>query len=434
MLAHVEPSPMIYAALTRFFGMVADLFFQRRLLGGVVPAEGATLVVANHPNGVIDPVLVSRVAGRRVRFLAKEPLFRMPVLGCLLRQVQALPVYRAKDGHDTRANRDTFAAVYEALEAGEALCIFPEGISHSEPQLQPLKTGAARMVLGTDPEVAVRVVPVGLTYRDKTRFRSEVAVQIGEAVEVGPFRALYAEAPGEAVGALTSAIDAAIREVTVNLERWEDLPLLELAVKVWHGDDDPVTRLRALVSGQRRFEESEPRAVEGVRRRLEGLRSALGDLGLDDPEALDRTYRPSGVSRFVVRNLTALLVGLPAAFLGAVAYFVPYHLVKLPVALLRPPEDLVASVKFLASMLFFLVWQVLLMSWLVWHWQGLGVWLGLGLALCGVYTHHFLERRVEALRELTLLARLPSEGALRRALRDERDGIRSEIEALAERS
>ena len=122
----------MYTPITRFFGLVADLFFKRRHLGGEVPAQGATLVVGNHPNGIVDPIMVTRVAGRPVRFLAKEPLFRMPIIGFLLKRIRALPIYRAKDGHDTKANVDTFSAVYAALEAGEAVCLFPEGISHSE--------------------------------------------------------------------------------------------------------------------------------------------------------------------------------------------------------------------------------------------------------------------------------------------------------------
>ena len=322
----------MYAALAQFFGMVLDLFFRRRHLGGEVPGDGATIVVANHPNGIIDPLVVSRIAGREIRFLAKEPLFRMPVLGWLMRTVRALPVYRARDGHDTRANQDTFAAVFQALEAGEAVCIFPEGISHNEPELQPLKTGAARMALGTDPATPVRIVPVGLTYRDKSRFRGEVAAQIGAAVDVAPFRAQHADAPKAAVTALTQAIDDAVREVTVNLARWEDLPLLELAERLWPGEPDPVVRLRTFSAAQRTFEREDPEAIAALRIRLHDFANSLASLGLADPGALDRRYHPSGVGRFVGRNLFALVVGLPAALLGAVAYFVPYQLVRLTAA------------------------------------------------------------------------------------------------------
>lgn len=422
----------MYTAITGFFGLVADLFFKRRHLGGAIPREGATLVVGNHPNGIVDPIMVTRVAGRPVRFLAKEPLFRMPVIGFLLKRIRALPIYRAQDGHDTKANLDTFSAVYAALEAGEAVCLFPEGVSHDEPELQPLKTGAARMALGTAPDTVIRVVPVGMTYRDKSRFRGEVATQIGAPVEVAPFRARYAEAPKAGVAALTAAIDEAIREVTVNLATWEDLPLLELAERIWPGENDPVERLRNFSAAQQTFEREAPEVVERLRARLLDFDRSLRALGMTDPGALDYRYHVTGVGRFVLRNTLALLVGMPAALLGAVVYFVPYNLVRVTAALMKPKIDLVASVKLLAAILYFLVWQAGLTAGLLW-WLGPAAGLGAAvvLPLCGLYTHRFVEGRALALRELSLFVRLPSDAALRRALCEERDGIAAEIEALA---
>jgi hypothetical protein len=139
------------------------------------------------------------------------------------------------------------------------------------------------------------------------------------------------------------------------------------------------------------------------------------------------------VSRFVLRNTLALVIGMPAALLGAVAYFVPYQAVRLTAALMNPQIDLVASVKLLAAALYYIVWQTALTAGLVW-WLGLP---GLGvvalLPLCGLYTHRFIEGRALALRELSLFVRLPSEVALRRALREERDSIAADIEALAAR-
>lgn len=426
----------MYALLARLFGLAVDLFYRRRHLGGVVPAAGPCVVVANHPNALIDPILVMRVAGRRVRFLGKAPLFGMPIIGWLVRALDVLPVYRSKDGADTAANADTFRAVYAALAAGDCVCLFPEGISHDEPGLQPLKTGAARMALGAEAsrgfDLGVRVVPLGLDYRDKGTFRSEVAVQIGALLDARAYADAHAADPRAAARDLTDAIDEAIRAVTLNLDAWDDLPLLELAGAVWaRGDDDPALRLRLLADGHRTFLARDPAAVTALRQRLGALRQTLDRLGWS-PDDLDRAHRPTSVARFVTHNLIALLGGLPVALVGALAYVVPYQAVRVLVAVQRPSADVVATVKVLASLLFFPAWHLLLAVALV-LWLGPlpGFLLGVALPFAGLYTHHFLERRAEALREIGLFFRLPFQGRLRAALRAERDAIRAGIERLA---
>ena len=94
------------------------------------------------------------------------------------------PVYRRLDqGVDTSRNTETFAAVRAALADGDAVCIFPEGISHSTGRLEPLRTGAARMALAAEREGRPRaLVAVGLNFDRKTAFRSRVTVALRPAV------------------------------------------------------------------------------------------------------------------------------------------------------------------------------------------------------------------------------------------------------------
>ncbi len=141
------------------------------------------MYVGNHPNGLVDPGIVFVLSRRQVTFLAKEPLFRLPLLGAVLRGLGALPVFRKQDGDgDTSKNEGTLSAATNALVAGHAITIFPEGKSHSEPQLSALKTGAARIVLAAAEQGApVHLVPVGITYEAKHLFHSAVHVEVDEA-------------------------------------------------------------------------------------------------------------------------------------------------------------------------------------------------------------------------------------------------------------
>ena len=200
------------------------LFYRFEVRGPAPPGMGPLLLLANHPNSLVDPALVSAAAGRRVRFLAKAPLFAHPLVGWLVRGSGAIPVYRRQDDPTlSRRNVEMFAAVFSALSEGAAIGIFPEGLSHSQPSLADLKTGSARIALGFAARSGrqLAVVPTGLVFRDKGRFRSQAMAVHGEPI-VWTDLARCGDQDVEAVRELTRRIDAGLRQVTVNLESWED--------------------------------------------------------------------------------------------------------------------------------------------------------------------------------------------------------------------
>src|SRR5947209_3609662 len=172
------------------FGLVLRVFFRRIEVSGSahVPARGPVMFVLNHPNGLVDPAFLLCLAPRRVSFLAKAPLFRMPVIGYLVRALDSLPVYRRQDqGQDVARNRETFQAARKLLARGGTIAICPEGISHDEPGLQPIKTGTARIALGavsTSEALDLKIVPAGLYYTSKTTFRSAALLYFGKPIEV----------------------------------------------------------------------------------------------------------------------------------------------------------------------------------------------------------------------------------------------------------
>src|SRR5438552_9478390 len=188
------------ALLLPLLRVVLRIFFRRIEVSGTdsVPRVGPVIFVLNHPSGLIDPAFMLCLAPRRVSFLAKAPLFRMPVIGFFCRAFEAIPVHRRQDaGSDPSQNRETFDATRAVLARGGAIAIFPEGASHSDPKLRPLKTGAARIAFGAarglSESAPLRVVPAGLYYRAKHIFRSAALLYFGEPVAVAP----VALEPGE---------------------------------------------------------------------------------------------------------------------------------------------------------------------------------------------------------------------------------------------
>src|SRR5580700_6216397 len=151
--------------LIRIFFREVEVEGADRLAPGV-----PTVLVANHLNGLVDGLLLMATLRRFPRFLGKSTLFKIAPLWPLLKLAGVVPVYRAKDGLATSRNDSTFRTCRRMLARGGLVALFPEGISHDEPELQPLRTGAARIALGAavdEGTEGVVVQPVGIVYDEK---------------------------------------------------------------------------------------------------------------------------------------------------------------------------------------------------------------------------------------------------------------------------
>lgn len=428
----------MYRVLTWAFGFAIHRFYRRKHLGGSVPDHGPVLLVANHPNALIDPAVVTQLSNRPICFLAFAPLFEMPVLGWIARSLHAVPVYRAKDGFDTKQNQDTFVAVRQALLQKKVVCIFPEGKSHNEPELQPLKTGAARMVLETEAEtgfeLGVNVVPVGLTYSEKSRYRSRLATQIGIPISSQPHRKTYRQDAWSSVLQLTDEIDVGIRQVTLNLQRWEDLPLLSLAEKVWQGNHQSrFARLQALAQGDRIFSQQDPERLQGLRLRVSRFNERLNHLGMR-VDHLDARYNILKVVWFILRNLLIVMIGLPLTLVGAGIYYLPYRLAGWMASRFRPPVEFIATYKLLSALVLLLAWHFIfcISIGFLWSWPTAGLAF-LILPVCGLISPLFLEYARATWLETRVFLTAPFTPSLRKRLRAERDAIADRINDLAKR-
>ena len=214
-------------ALVRGAARIAVVVFFREVSVEELPrlrtARGPRLVVAHHVNSLVDPLLIFAFIPGRPRFLAKSTLWRHPLIAPLVILSDALPVYRHQDGVDVARNMDTFARAREILGQGGTVALFPEGRSHSEPRPLPLKTGAARIALhaiGDGHAAGLRVIPIGVVYEDKGRFRSRVVLRVGEPIDPGPEAATYATEGRSAVRKLTDRIAAGLAEATPRGLTW----------------------------------------------------------------------------------------------------------------------------------------------------------------------------------------------------------------------
>ncbi len=425
---------MFYRFARAVLRVALRLFYRIRVSGPAADLDGPVIFVGNHPNGLIDPSLIYVLTPRQVTFLAKAPLFEIPVIAQLARGMGALPVYRRQDDPSQMGkNQGTLDACVEALVAGRAVTLFPEGKSHSEPQLADLKTGCARIALRAAVRGArVRIVPIGLTYQQKHRFRSEVLLEVGSALEVD--RPADAE-DHDAARALTERIAGALRAVTLNLERWEDLPVIQTAEQLYalrHGEAaaDP-GRMRRFSRGVEILREEQPERFQALRRETMSFRRRL-ELVRAAPADLQVVYRRGPVYGFVARNLAALALGLPLFLLGIALFAVPFQLPRLLVAAVRPDRDRVATVKLVCMMLLAPLWLGGLTAAAAWHWGApAAVYTALLTFPLALFTRYFYERRRSALRDTLTFLVLARRSSLRARLLVEGERLASEIEQLA---
>jgi len=356
----MQPSPIV-----RFLARVTCRLFYRVDCVGAPPVSGAAMLLPNHANALLDPAVIWATAGRDVRFLAKSTLFDGP-LRPLVAGSGAIPVYRKLDqGVDVSKNTETFAAVDAALAAGDAVCIFPEGVSHSTGRLVPLRTGAARMALSAERAgTRVAMVPVGLNFERKTAFRSRVTVVYGQAFACGDLS--DATAHPEAVRALTDRIAARMRRLLIEAESKTDVAIVDRVDRIYaaargRGGDpqERIERRRIIAAGIERLRAADPRRYDELLLRLRRYHERLQRFGLRDRH-LDWTVSSGDATRFALREILAALVLLPLAAAALIMFAVPYRLTGYGARSFTKEPDVAATAKVVGGFLIYAAWLLAL--------------------------------------------------------------------------
>ena len=378
-----------YATLAGLCRLVSRIFFRRIEIEGLdrLPATGPLIIVSNHGNSLIDPMVLMAFVPRRQRFLAKSTLWDLLVLRPVLAMADPIPVYRRQDaGADTSRNVEAFAKCWEALAAGEAITLFPEGKSHGEPSLQPLKTGAARITLDAEArhgQLGTLIVPVGLIFEDRHAFRSRVLIRVGAAIDPATEIARAADDHEGAFRALTERIGDAIARLTPNYGSWHEAHLVRRAAAIWSRPEIEVpTRARmavaipvrqAFTEGYRELAAAQPERVRSLAAKVERYDRALELCGLTD-EQVASSYVPAQVVRYLIATLPRLLIWLPVSLVGLALNWLPYRIPGWVARALRQPPHVAATYKVVVSLLVFpLFW--LGEAGAAWRW--LGAWEGL---------------------------------------------------------
>lgn len=422
-------------------------FYQVSRVGPPIP-KGPVLVIANHPNSLIDALVVMELAGRRVRPLAKSGLFSHPLMAPVLKGLSALPVYRRQDSPgESVDNEDTFSAAVAALRSGQAVLIFPEGLTHSRPHLAPMKTGAARIALraeeASDWSLGLQVAPIGLTYHRKHAFRGRVAAMVGRPLNVSEWRERRQGDEWRAVESLTEALGHALGRVTLNVSTHEDRELIEAAETIYatekrlakprqrDGLGPRLPRLQRFADAVAWLRDTDRTSYERLAASVRTYRRRLALLGVKEGD-LPRRFPALPVIRYTLVHGLALLVGLPIALAGSVAWYLPYKSPRLSISYYRPDFEAVATLKLATALLAFPVTYGLWLT-IAWFVAGLSglLFMAVALPIAGVLALRWRDRWGMVREDTRLFWRSVKRRDLREQLIGRRKALVSEFDRLA---
>ncbi|HSM07488.1 MAG TPA: hypothetical protein VLA33_00540, partial [Gemmatimonadota bacterium] len=297
---------------------------------------------------------------------------------------------------------------------------------------------AARIALGSVGRVGETfpIVPIGMVLRDKGRFRSEASAIVGSPIDWGDL-AGRSEEDTEAVRALTGRIGAALRDVTVNLESWDDLETVECAEALYAAEldlarspEERVRRLREVSDTLAHYRREDPERIDSLYRAVQRFQRSLETLGLD-ADALDQVPDAGTAIGWFVRRLGLFLVGGPLAAAGAILFFVPYRATGWIAVQPGLDPDVRSTWKILAGTVCYLAWVLLLAT-------IAGLWLGpaafvvflVGLPLIALATAGVRDSWVDARLDVRRYRALLSDGEELARLREHRRVLAESLELM----
>ncbi|CUA76833.1 hypothetical protein RSOLAG22IIIB_02309 [Rhizoctonia solani] len=252
----IKPTPWTYFFVRLLFKFVLKVFYGTIVVENehFIPRNGeACIVCANHSNSLTDAlVLVASISSKKRNFLrltAKDTQFGKPTFqSWLIESAGTLPIKRRKDHAEGDAdNTVVMGALVKALEEGDAICLFPEGMSRYHPSVAPMRTGVARIASDVltqqkdNPDFRLTLLTCSITYMHREHFRSDVLVSFNPPLQLDPktHSSLLNCPPNEpsttqhAVRSLTTFLYDQITQGTITAPSWKIIRTAKAAGRIY---------------------------------------------------------------------------------------------------------------------------------------------------------------------------------------------------------
>ncbi len=191
----IKNGTLLYAVLRPILRSGARIFMRRIHISGMekFPQDKPVILISNHQNAMLDPVLLCVFAPKQLHWLARADVFKNPLIKKVLFKINMMPVYRERDGVENLRdeNNKVFEECFSRLGNGAVISLFPEGTHRGRKELIPFKKGLGRLATGAleskkiSPDLCI--LPVGLDYSSYYDFGPELLIKVGDPIRVIDF-------------------------------------------------------------------------------------------------------------------------------------------------------------------------------------------------------------------------------------------------------
>jgi len=334
---------MLYRLLKIIIRVALQVFFTSKKIKGkknIPPLGTPLLIVSNHPNTFMDPILIAHFLPQELYFLANASIFSSSFNRWFLKQLNMIPIQRKEDKNKVKySNDEIFKKSYQHLGQGGALLIFPEGTSIHGRRLQKVKTGAARIALGAcadnNFQLGLKILPIGINYSKPESFRSEVFIKVAEPIPVDTYAQDYLQDVEQTVDQLTERIRIILEELTIVTKDFEEETLARNIETIYleqlnedillseKSKEQDFLMSKGIVHAINHFETHDFERVKNFRPKIQRYLQNLQRLKLSD-EWFDKSKQNNNIVRDGLVDLLFLIFGFPVYLYGLINSYIPY--------------------------------------------------------------------------------------------------------------
>lgn len=295
-----------------------------------LPVGKPTIYSVNHPAGFFEPPLLGALFHEvDFHFLTRGDLFKKTLIRRIFESLNMIPIFRFRDGFSNlKNNASTMEYVNKALAESKAIMIFSEGSTKTCRQIRPIQKGLARMSFGCYDiygDIDLQIVPIGLTFSEPQRHRSEVYIQIGAPIALRDYIETYKEASPKAINQLTTDVEIAMKKLIVEVDIPQNEPFVDRILEMYRLTF-PEKVFPIYVQNQRRFNaqreiaanlnlmtDTERHSIEKALNQYDTNRKAKN---IEDIAVIQPWHANIG-------NMLVLIIGFLPFLVGRIAHFLP---------------------------------------------------------------------------------------------------------------